>query len=51
MPMIDVTFVRGSVDQDALNRLADELVTVLLRTERAPDTRFCVTTRGCIYTR
>ncbi|OBF00397.1 tautomerase family protein [Mycobacterium sp. 852002-10029_SCH5224772] len=40
MPMIDVTFVRGSVDQDALNRLADELVTVLLRAERAPDTPF-----------
>lgn len=40
MPMIDLTFVRGSVDQDALSRLADELVTVLLRAERAPDTPF-----------
>ena len=40
MPMIDLTFVRGSVDDQALNRLADELVTVLLRAERAPDTPF-----------
>jgi phenylpyruvate tautomerase PptA (4-oxalocrotonate tautomerase family) len=38
MPMIDLTFVRGSVDDRALGRLADELVTVLLRAERAPDT-------------
>jgi phenylpyruvate tautomerase PptA (4-oxalocrotonate tautomerase family) len=38
MPMIDLTFVRGSVDDRALSRLADELVTVLLRAERAPDT-------------
>ena len=40
MPMIDVTFVRGSVTDEALSRLADELVTVLLRAERAPDTPF-----------
>jgi phenylpyruvate tautomerase PptA (4-oxalocrotonate tautomerase family) len=40
MPMIDLTFVRGSVDDDALGRLADELVTALLRAERAPDTPF-----------
>ena len=40
MPMIDVTFVRGSVDDAALSRLTDELVTVLLRAERAPDTPF-----------
>ncbi|OBH47402.1 tautomerase family protein [Mycobacterium mantenii] len=40
MPMIDLTFVRGSVDEEALSRLADELVTVLLRAERAPDTPF-----------
>jgi phenylpyruvate tautomerase PptA (4-oxalocrotonate tautomerase family) len=40
MPMIDVTFVRGSLDHDALTRLTDELVTVLLRAERAPDTPF-----------
>jgi len=40
MPMIDLTFVRGSVDDQALGTLADELVTVLLRAERAPDTPF-----------
>ena len=40
MPMIDLTFVRGSLDDDALSRLTDELVTVLLRAERAPDTPF-----------
>jgi phenylpyruvate tautomerase PptA (4-oxalocrotonate tautomerase family) len=40
MPMIDVTYVRGSVEQQALGRLTDELVAVLLRAERAPDTPF-----------
>lgn len=40
MPMIDVTYVRGSVDDRALSRLTDELVTALLRAERAPDTPF-----------
>jgi phenylpyruvate tautomerase PptA (4-oxalocrotonate tautomerase family) len=40
MPMIDLTFVRGSVDDRALSTLTDELVTVLLRAERAPDTPF-----------
>jgi phenylpyruvate tautomerase PptA (4-oxalocrotonate tautomerase family) len=40
MPMIDLTYVRGSVDQPALERLTDELVTALLRAERAPDTPF-----------
>lgn len=40
MPMIDVTFVRGSLNDEALRRLTDELVTVLLRAERAPDTAF-----------
>jgi phenylpyruvate tautomerase PptA (4-oxalocrotonate tautomerase family) len=40
MPMIDLTFVRGSLDDDALGQLTDELVTVLLRAERAPDTPF-----------
>ena len=51
MPMIDLTFVRGSLDDDALGRLTDELVTVLLRAERAPDTRSCATTRWCTCTR
>jgi phenylpyruvate tautomerase PptA (4-oxalocrotonate tautomerase family) len=40
MPMIDLTFVRGSLRDDALHQLTDELVTVLLRAECAPDTRF-----------
>ena len=38
--MIDLTFVRGSLESEALNRLTDELVAVLLRAERAPDTEF-----------
>ncbi|OBG39406.1 tautomerase family protein [Mycobacterium sp. E3198] len=40
MPMIDLTYVRGSLDDEALDRLTDELVTALLRAERAPDTPF-----------
>lgn len=40
MPMIDVTFVRSSLSDEALRTLADELVTMLLRAERAPDTAF-----------
>jgi phenylpyruvate tautomerase PptA (4-oxalocrotonate tautomerase family) len=38
--MIDLTFVRGTLDDQALSRLTDALVTVLLRAERAPDTPF-----------
>jgi phenylpyruvate tautomerase PptA (4-oxalocrotonate tautomerase family) len=38
--MIDVTFVRGSLNDDAMSKMTDELVTVLLRAERAPDTPF-----------
>ncbi|MGO9926240.1 MAG: tautomerase family protein [Mycobacterium sp.] len=40
MPMIDLTYVRGSLEERALGRLSDELVTALLRAERAPDTPF-----------
>ncbi|BBY24480.1 tautomerase family protein [Mycobacterium stomatepiae] len=40
MPMIDLTFARGSIDDDALSRLTDELVSALLRAERAPGTPF-----------
>ncbi|BBX44995.1 hypothetical protein GCM10009641_24130 [Mycobacterium cookii] len=40
MPMIDLTYVRGSLHQQALGRLTDELVTALLRAERVPDTPF-----------
>ena len=40
MPMIDLTFVRGSLNDQALGLLTDELVTALLRAERAPDTPY-----------
>jgi phenylpyruvate tautomerase PptA (4-oxalocrotonate tautomerase family) len=40
MPMIDLTYVRGSLDDQALALLTDEMVTALLRAERAPDTPF-----------
>jgi phenylpyruvate tautomerase PptA (4-oxalocrotonate tautomerase family) len=40
MPMIDLTYLGGSLDEQALGRLTDELVTALLRAERAPDTPF-----------
>jgi phenylpyruvate tautomerase PptA (4-oxalocrotonate tautomerase family) len=40
MPMIDLTYLRGSLTDQALGVLTDELVTVLLRAERAPDTPF-----------
>lgn len=40
MPLIDLTFVRGSITEQGLHRLTDELVTALLRAEGAPDTRF-----------
>jgi phenylpyruvate tautomerase PptA (4-oxalocrotonate tautomerase family) len=40
MPMIDLTYPRGSVEQPALDQLTDELVTALLRAERALDTPF-----------
>lgn len=40
MPMIDLTFVRGALDDAVLSRLTDELVAALLRAERAPDTPF-----------
>jgi len=40
VPMIDLTYVRDALDPDALKRLTDELVAILLRAERAPDTEF-----------
>jgi phenylpyruvate tautomerase PptA (4-oxalocrotonate tautomerase family) len=40
VPMIDLTYVRSAFEADALQRLTDELVTILLRAERAPDTEF-----------
>jgi phenylpyruvate tautomerase PptA (4-oxalocrotonate tautomerase family) len=38
--MIDLTYVRGTLNEQALAQLTDELVTALLRAERAPDTPF-----------
>src|ERR1700752_1673044 len=40
MPMIDLTFVRGSMEDEALSRLTDQVGTALLRAKRAPDTPF-----------
>ena len=40
MPMIDLAYVRGSLHDQALGRLTDELVTALLRAEHAPDPPF-----------
>ncbi|WP_155770274.1 hypothetical protein [Mycobacterium asiaticum] len=44
MPMIDLTYVRGSIRDDALRTLADELVTALLRAEAYRSRRY--TTRA-----
>ena len=40
MPMIDVTYPEGALDDDARTKLVDDLTTALLRAERAPDTEF-----------
>jgi phenylpyruvate tautomerase PptA (4-oxalocrotonate tautomerase family) len=40
MPMIDVTYPQGALTAEARGTLVDELTTVLLRAERAPDTEF-----------
>jgi phenylpyruvate tautomerase PptA (4-oxalocrotonate tautomerase family) len=40
MPMMDLTLPQGALDADARTTLVDELTTVLLRAERAPDTKF-----------
>ena len=40
MPMIDVTYPEGALDEDARTKLVDDLTTALLRAERAPDTDF-----------
>ena len=40
MPIMDVTYPRGALTVDQRTELADELTTVLLRAERAPDTDF-----------
>jgi phenylpyruvate tautomerase PptA (4-oxalocrotonate tautomerase family) len=40
MPLIDLTYPAGTFTADARTALVDELTTVLLRAERAPDTEF-----------
>ena len=40
MPLIDLTLPQGSISPDDRAKLADELVAVVLRAERAPDTDF-----------
>jgi phenylpyruvate tautomerase PptA (4-oxalocrotonate tautomerase family) len=40
MPIMDVTYPQGTLTADQRTQLADELTTVLLRAERAPDTDF-----------
>ena len=40
MPMIDLTVVEGSLPRESSARLLDELATILLRWEQAPDTEF-----------
>lgn len=40
MPMIDLTYPEGALTPDARTDLVDELTTVLLRAERAPDNEF-----------
>ncbi|MGH3951868.1 MAG: hypothetical protein ACRDSE_22580 [Pseudonocardiaceae bacterium] len=40
MPMIDVTVPSGALEDAAAGRPLDELATILLRWEGAPDTEF-----------
>jgi phenylpyruvate tautomerase PptA (4-oxalocrotonate tautomerase family) len=40
MPMIDLSVVRGSLSPEASAKLVEELATILLSAERAPDTEF-----------
>jgi len=40
MPIMDVTYPEGALTADQRTELANELTTVLLRAERAPDTDF-----------
>lgn len=40
MPLIDLVYPAGTFTPDARTALVDELTTVLLRAERAPDTAF-----------
>lgn len=40
MPLIELTYPAGALEPDVRSELADELTTVMLRAERAPDTDF-----------
>jgi phenylpyruvate tautomerase PptA (4-oxalocrotonate tautomerase family) len=40
VPLIDLTYPQGTFTPDQRRELADELTTILLRAERAPDTEF-----------
>jgi phenylpyruvate tautomerase PptA (4-oxalocrotonate tautomerase family) len=40
MPLIDLFYPAGTFTAEARNELVDELTTVMLRAERAPDTEF-----------
>jgi len=40
MPLMDITYPAGALSTDQRTELADELTTILLRAERAPDTDF-----------
>ena len=40
MPLIDLTYPAGTFTPEARTELVDDLTTVLLRAERAPDTEF-----------
>ena len=40
MPMIDLTYPKGSIAPDAREELLEELATKLLEAEKAPDTEF-----------
>jgi len=40
MPLLDVTFPAGALSPDVRQNLVDDLTTVVLRAERAPDTEF-----------
>jgi phenylpyruvate tautomerase PptA (4-oxalocrotonate tautomerase family) len=40
MPIFEVTYPEGALSDDARSKLLEDLTTVLLRAERAPDTEF-----------
>jgi phenylpyruvate tautomerase PptA (4-oxalocrotonate tautomerase family) len=40
MPLMDLTYPEGTIDAETREAMVDDLTTVLLRAERAPDTQF-----------